>query len=135
MQALIITPRATIRVYRPHFATVCLSRSASKRCAAFFKRPLHVLQTFEQEGVVSEVCLRIAVREPEYDEETLAQLVRPLHGVLQSVIVLRPLRLLHPVQDVVALYNLLFVQPPYACFLYFLNRHDAPSFERSFIHF
>src|ERR687898_1553385 len=42
------------------------------------------------------------------------------------MVVLCPLRLLHPVQDVVALYDILFVQLPYAFFLYFLRSHSVP---------
>ena len=69
---------------------------------AFPQSLLDVLEPLQQKRVVPLVRLRVIVGEAEEDQEGLAELVRPLHGVLQGVVVLGALGLLHPVQDVLA---------------------------------
>ncbi len=76
---------------------------------------------------MAEVGLRVVVGEAEHHEQTLVQIVRPLHGVLERVVLLGALGGLHPVQDVVPFPYLLLVQVLYALYLYLPRRHLAPA--------
>ena len=49
-------------------------------------------KALQHEGVVPEVCLGVVVRQAEDDEEALSELVGPLCGVLEGVVVLGALR-------------------------------------------
>ena len=69
------------------------------------------------------VSYRAYVGEAEHHEQALFQIVRPLHGVLERVVLLGALGGLHPVEDVVAVPDFLIVQVLYALFLDLLRRH------------
>lgn len=60
--------------------------------------------------VVPQVGLGIIVGQAEGDQQGFPQGVGPARGVLEGVIVLRPLRLLHLVEDVVVAPHRLVVQ-------------------------
>ena len=80
----------------------------------FFEGFLHVLQALQHEGVVAEVGLGVVVGQAEHHEQPLVQIVRPLHGVLEGVVVLGALGGLHPVEDVVPFPYVRLVQVLYA---------------------
>ena len=67
------------------------------------QRGRDVGQAVDHEVVVPEVGLRVVVHQPEGHQQGQPQLVGPVHGVLERVVELGPLRLLHPVEDVAAL--------------------------------
>jgi hypothetical protein len=72
-------------------------------------------------GVV--VDYRAYIGEAEDHEQALAQVVRPLHSVLEGVVLLGVLGGLHPVQEVVAVPHIRFVEVLYALLLYLPRRH------------
>jgi len=88
---------------------------------------LGVLEALQHEGVVAEVGLGVVVGEAEDHEQALVEVVRPLHGVLDGVVVLGALGGLHPVKDVIAVSRFLFVQILYALFLYLPGRHGSST--------
>ena len=76
---------------------------------------------------MAEVGLWVVVGEAEHHEQTLVQIVRPLHGVLERVVLLGALGGLHPVQDVVPFPYVRLVQVLYTLYLYLPRRHPAPA--------
>ena len=78
--------------------------------ATFFERGFDLLQALQHKGVVPEVRLRVAVRQPEYNQQPSFQLVCLLDRILQRVVVLRSLRRLHPVEDVIPVSGLFIVE-------------------------
>src|SRR4028118_1749437 len=90
------------------------------------ERLLDVREPFEHEGVVPEVRLRVVVGEAEDDEQAPAEVVGPLHRVLQGVVVVRPLGRLHPVQDVLAVPLLRVVEGLDTLILNQTTRHLSP---------
>jgi hypothetical protein len=71
------------------------------------------------------ISYRAYVGEAEDHEQSLLQVVRPLHGVLEHVVLLGALGGLHPVQDVIPFPQGRVVQVLYALFLYLLCRHPV----------
>src|SRR5829696_172192 len=65
------------------------------------------------------------VGEAEHHEQALVQFVRPLHGVLECVVLFGTLGGLHPVQDVVPFPHIRLVQVLYALSLYLPRRHSV----------
>ena len=69
---------------------------------ALRERLLRLAQTFEHEDVMPQIRLGIIVHQPEANDKRPAELVRQINRVFQRVIPHRALRLLHPIQHVVA---------------------------------
>ncbi len=61
-----------------------------------------IAQTFEHKGVMPQVCFRVIIREAEADKQRLLRLIRTRNGVLERIIASGALRLLHPVEHVIA---------------------------------
>jgi hypothetical protein len=72
-------------------------------------------------GVV--VSHRAYVGETEHHEQALVQIVSPLHGVLEGVVLLGTLGGLHPVEDVISFPYIRPVQVLYTLYLYHPRRH------------
>jgi hypothetical protein len=73
------------------------------------------------------VSCRVHLGEAEHHEQTLVQIVRPLHGVLECVVLLGTLGGLHPVEDVISFPHIRSVQVLYALYLYLPRRYLAPA--------
>ena len=63
---------------------------------------LDIGQPLQHEVVVPSVGLGIVIHQPERDQQGQLELVRAMHRVFQRVVELGALRLLHPVEDIVA---------------------------------
>ena len=76
---------------------------------------------------MAEVGLRVVVGQAEHDEQALPEVVGPLHRVLQRVVVLRPLGGLYPVQDIIAIPDILGIEMLDPLFLHALGGpHRTP---------
>jgi hypothetical protein len=91
--------------------------------AATFEGFLHILQAFQHESVVAEVGLGVVVGKAEHHEQALVQIVRPLHGVLEGVVLVGTLGGLHPVEDIFSCPYIRSVQVLYTLNLYLPRRH------------
>jgi hypothetical protein len=76
----------------------------------FFQGLPGILQALEHERVLPEVRLGVVSRQPEDHEERLFEFVGPLHRILQGIVVTGALGLLHPVQNVVTVLDILVVE-------------------------
>jgi hypothetical protein len=65
----------------------------------------------------------VGLGKAEHHEQALVQIVRPLHGVLECVVMLGALGGLHPVEDVASFPYVRSVQVLYTLYLYLPRRH------------
>ena len=85
---------------------------------------LGLFQTFQHKSVVPQVGLRVIVGQAEDHHHPAAQPIRLLNAIFQCVVHLRALGLLHPVEDIAALKDVVVVQMPNACFVNSGECHD-----------
>src|SRR5215218_8599340 len=113
------------------------ARLDHKPDSALLESLFHVPKTLQHERIVPKIRLWVVSRQPEQHEKPLADFVSPLHCVLQGVVIFSSLSFLHPVQDVVAIFNVLLVQLTDTLLLDLLHRHSpsgvlsSPCWERT----
>ena len=86
----------------------------------------HFAEPLQHEAVMPQISLRIAVRYSKINYKVLIQPFCLIYSIYKGVVVLCPLRALHPVNHIGTVLNLLLIQKSYALRLYHASSLSQP---------